>query len=51
MAKEMFGNLKLNVESEPNLLEVRGPVTIFGDIHGQYYDLLFMLSSGKIPPI
>lgn len=29
---------------EPNLLEIRDPITVVGDIHGQYFDLLKMLS-------
>ncbi len=30
------------VEHEPNLLKVKEPVIIIGDIHGQYYDMIHM---------
>ncbi|XP_075259897.1 protein phosphatase 3 catalytic subunit alpha-like [Convolutriloba macropyga] len=34
------------MEDEPTLMEVPVPVLIVGDIHGQYYDLLKLLSIG-----
>ncbi|KAH9965239.1 Metallo-dependent phosphatase [Russula dissimulans] len=32
--------------AEPNVLRVKGPVTVVGDIHGQYYDLMKILEVG-----
>ncbi|TCD65371.1 hypothetical protein EIP91_002735 [Steccherinum ochraceum] len=31
---------------EPNMLRIAGPVTVCGDIHGQYYDLMKILDVG-----
>lgn len=30
------------LKSEPNLLKVKEPVIIIGDIHGQYFDMIHM---------
>lgn len=36
-------------KKEPNILNVMDPVSIVGDIHGQYYDLLKILDVGGNP--
>ncbi|KAL8270594.1 hypothetical protein Esti_005493 [Eimeria stiedai] len=37
------------VSNEPNLLRLNDPITVVGDIHGQYYDLLKLLDVGGDP--
>ena len=36
-------------ESEGNLLTLQDPVTVVGDIHGQFYDLVKILEVGGNP--
>lgn len=35
---------------EDVLLEIRAPINVCGDIHGQYYDLLRVFAYGGVPP-
>jgi len=36
-------------KAEPNLLRLRDPITVCGDIHGQFFDLLRLMEAGGDP--
>jgi serine/threonine-protein phosphatase 2B catalytic subunit len=40
---QILSKYQPNKGNEPNLLSIEDPVTIVGDIHGQYYDLTRIL--------
>ena len=44
-----YVNINAYLEKEPNLLSLHDPVTVVGDIHGQYYDFVKMLDVGGNP--
>lgn len=51
--QEVKNLCKLAIEvfaKEPNVINVNGPVTVCGDIHGQFYDLIELFKVGGLPP-
>ena len=46
---ELINLFKSVIKSEPNLIKIDDPVTVVGDLHGQFYDLLKCLEVGGNP--
>ena len=46
---ELLSLFKQIIKSEPNIIKVQDPVTVVGDLHGQFYDLLKCLEVGGNP--
>jgi len=50
--KEVCTNLVKTLVNEPNLIQISSPVSIVGDIHGQFYDLLELFKvAGPFPDV
>ena len=49
VAMEIIARATEVLQSEPTLLDVKASVTVVGDVHGQYYDLLKLLEVGGAP--
>ena len=48
--RDLFEQAQEILAAEPNVREVRAPVTICGDTHGQFHDLKELFSIGGKPP-
>eukprot|EP00767_Chilomastix_cuspidata_P004205 gnl/Chilomastix_cuspidata/434.p1 GENE.gnl/Chilomastix_cuspidata/434~~gnl/Chilomastix_cuspidata/434.p1 ORF type:complete len:309 (-),score=94.88 gnl/Chilomastix_cuspidata/434:226-1152(-) len=48
--RQLCVKVKEVVHSEPNILQISTPVTVIGDIHGQFHDLLEIFSLSGHPP-
>lgn len=47
--KELISLFRETVKAEPNILKAEDPITVVGDLHGQFYDLLKCLEVGGNP--
>lgn len=45
----IISQAKFIIEREPNIIQISDPLTIVGDIHGQFYDFLKILEIGGNP--
>jgi len=50
VVKEICEKIKSQLIDEPNIVVLKTPLTVVGDIHGQLYDLLEIFKVGGKPP-
>jgi len=50
VVKKLCTMAKQILSAEPNVKNVQAPVTVVGDVHGQFYDLLELFQIGGKPP-
>ncbi|CUM67228.1 uncharacterized protein PRCAT00004921001 [Priceomyces carsonii] len=48
--QQLCHSLKSQLLMTPNIMSISSPITIVGDIHGQYHDLLEIFEIGGSPP-
>lgn len=48
--QQLCHTLKTQLLSEPNIIPLSSPISVVGDIHGQYHDLLEIFRIGGDPP-
>jgi len=49
LAQHLISRCSAQFKSEPNILELKYPVTVCGDVHGQFFDLLRLFEVGGDP--
>ncbi len=49
VARQLIAGCERLLRREPNLLTLSAPVTVCGDIHGQYYDLIALFNHNGYP--
>eukprot|EP01087_Luapelamoeba_hula_P012820 TRINITY_DN3618_c0_g1_i1.p1 TRINITY_DN3618_c0_g1~~TRINITY_DN3618_c0_g1_i1.p1 ORF type:complete len:864 (-),score=206.06 TRINITY_DN3618_c0_g1_i1:61-2652(-) len=49
LLKDMIASVKEKFKVEKNILDIKAPVVICGDIHGQFYDLVALMEAAGDP--